>query len=488
MDKWIADVAGLVWSDALVYLALGVGLYFTVVTRGVQFRYLGEMVRLLREKQTSAAGISSFQAFCMSLSGRIGVGNIAGVATAIAAGGPGAVFWMNVMALLGGASAFVESTLAQLYKEQVGNQYRGGGPWYIEHGLKLKGFAVLVAFVVCLSYGVLVPGVQANTITSSFAEAFGFSPWLTALIILVPLALIILGGIKRIAKVADIVVPVMAIGYLIMLVIVLGANLAQVPEMLLLIVRSAFGKDAIFGGMAGYAIAWGVRRAVFSNVAGAGEGTYSSAAAEVSHPAKQGLVQAFSVYIDTVLVCTATALMILSTGSYNVMTPGESGFLVEHLPGVEAGAAFTQQAIASVLPGVGAAFVALAIFFFAFTCLMAYYYIAETTLVYLQEKLGFRSPPILLKIVFLGVVGLGCVQTADMMWGLGDIGFGTMCYLNLIVIVLLTRPAVRALRDYEAQKRQGVDTGFDAQANGIEDAHFWTRWASNDEVMTNTVL
>lgn len=473
MDKLVADIAGLVWSDALVYLALGVGLYFTVVTRGVQFRYLGEMVRLLREKQMSDAGISPFQAFCMSLSGRIGVGNIAGVATAIAAGGPGAVFWMNVMALLGGASAFVESTLAQVYKEQVGNQYRGGGPWYIEHGLKLKAFAIVVALVVCLSYGVLVPGVQANTITSSFAEAFGVSPWISALIILVPLALIIFGGIKRIAQVADIIVPFMAVGYLVMMVIVLGVNLSSLPEMFLLIFRSALGTDAVYGGMAGHAVAWGVRRAVFSNVAGAGEGSYSSAAAEVSHPAKQGLVQAFSVYIDTVLVCTATALMILSTRSYNVMMPGTETALAEHLPGVKAGAAFTQQAIASVLPDVGGAFVAVAIFFFAFTCLMAYYYIAETTLVYLQEKLGFKVPAIVLKAAFLVVVGFGCVQTADMMWGLGDIGFGAMCYLNLVVIVLLTKPALRALRDYERQKKDGVNPVFDASACGIGDAGFW---------------
>ena len=299
--------------------------------------------------------------------------------------------------------------------------------------------------------------------------------WVSALIILLPLALIIFGGIRRIAFVADIVVPIMAVGYIIMLVIVLAANLPNLPEMFGLIFRSAFGMDAVFGGMTGHAIAWGVRRAVFSNVAGAGEGTYSSAAAEVSHPAKQGLVQAFSVYIDTVLVCTATALMILSTRSYNVMAPGTETMLVEHLPGVKAGAAYTQQAISLVLPGVGAGFVAIAIFFFAFTCLMAYYYIAETTLVYLQEKLHFGVPDVLLKLVFLVVVALGCVQTADMMWGLGDIGFGTMCYLNLIVIVLLTRPASLALRDYERQKAAGVNPVFDAAACGMEDAVFWKK-------------
>lgn len=214
---------------------------------------------------------------------------------------------------------------------------------------------------------------------------------------------------------------------------------------------------------------------MFSNVAGAGEGTYSSAAAEVSHPVKQGLVQAFSVYIDTVIVCTATALMILSTGKYNVVPPGATQPLVEHLPGVAAGAAFTQQAIGTVFPGIGAGFVAIAIFFFAFTCLMAYYYIAETTLVYLTGKLRFKTPLLALKLVFLVVVCLGSVQTADMMWGLGDIGFGAMCYLNLIVIVLLTRPACRVLRDYEHQRKAGRNPVFSATDCGIEKASFWSQ-------------
>lgn len=473
MEQWVNSLANLIWSDALVYLALGVGLYFTIVTRGVQFRYLAEMVRLLKENKASKAGISSFQAFCISLSGRVGVGNIAGVATAIAAGGPGAVFWMNVMALLGGASAFVESTLAQVYKERVGDQYRGGGPWYIERGLKMKPFAIFVALVVTLSYGLLVPGVQANTIANSFQGAFGLDPTITGIIILVPLALIIFGGIKRIAGAADIIVPFMALAYITMMMIILVTHLPALPGMFMLIIKSAFGMDAVFGGMVGYAVSWGVRRAVFSNVAGAGEGTYSSAAAEVSHPAKQGLVQAFSVYIDTVLVCTATALMILSTNMYNVIVSGAAAPLVEYLPGVAAGAAYTQAAVGTVFPDIGPGFVAIAIFFFAFTCLMAYYYIAETTLVYLQEKLGLPGKPWFLKIVFLIIVFFGSIQTANIMWGLGDIGFGAMCYLNLVVIVLLTKPATKVLQDYERQKKAGKDPVFDPNNCGIDNADFW---------------
>lgn len=231
-----------------------------------------------------------------------------------------------------GASAFIESTLAQLYKEKADGQYRGGSPYYIEKGLKLKGFAIFVAFVICLSYGVLVPGIQANTIATSFNTAFHIPPFITGAVIVVLLGLIIFGGVKRIARVADKIVPIMALAYVILTLIILGANVSEIPDMLKLIITSAFGTNEIFGGIVGTAIAWGVRRSVFSNVAGAGEATFSSAAAEVSHPAKQGLVQGFSIYIDTIIVCTATALMILITGMYNVTPSGTTAPLVENIP------------------------------------------------------------------------------------------------------------------------------------------------------------
>lgn len=476
----VNQLVGYIWSDALVYLALAVGVYFTIVTRGVQFRYLKEMVQLLFDKQSSAHGVSSFQAFCLALSGRIGVGNIAGVATAIASGGPGAVFWMIVMGLLGGASAFIESTLAQVYKEQTDKQYRGGSPYYIEKGLGFKFFAVVVAVVIGLSYGVLVPGVQANTIADAFHTAFGLSNTTTAVLVVLPLAFIIFGGVKRIASFADKIVPVMAICYLVMMVIVLAVNLPQIPAMLALIVKSAFGMDALFGGLVGTAVSWGVRRAVFSNVAGAGEATFSSAAAEVSHPAKQGLVQAFSVYVDTVLVCTATALMILSTGMYNVTAP-DGTVLVENLPNVAAGTAFTQAAISTVFAGLGPSFVALAIFLFAFTCLLAYYYIAETTLVYLDDKLGVSWLKLVLKMVFLAVCFLGSVQSAELMWALGDIGFGSMCYLNFVAIVLLRKVALKTLQDYDDQKKQGLNPVFDPRKVGINHADFWISYSDRHQ-------
>ena len=458
MEKIVSTLVDYIWGNGLVYLALAVGLYFTIITRGVQFRYLPEMIRLLNEKQESGAGISSFQAFCMSLSGRIGVGNIAGVATAIAAGGPGSVFWMIVMALLGGASAFVESTLAQIYKTKVGTEYRGGSPYYIERGLKMKAFAVLVAVVIFLSYGVLVPGIQANTIATSFENAFALPAWSTGAAVSMILAFLIFGGTKRIARAADRIIPLMALGYVGLMLIVLINHASKIPETLSLIIGSAFGTDAVFGGIVGSAISWGVRRAVFSNVAGAGEATFSSAAAEVSH---------------TVIVCTSTAIMILITGMYNVHPVGMKTPLVENIPGVEAGSAYTQAALGTVFGNFGGAFVAVGIFFFAFTCLLAYYYIAETALLYLDQKLKYPILSMILRLVFLAVVFTGSVQSASLMWGLGDIGFGSMCYLNLIAIVFLSKPALRALHDYDRQKKAGLDPVFDPRVAGIENAEFW---------------
>lgn len=477
MEQLVNTLVGYIWSDALVYLALGVGLYFTIITRGVQFRYLVEMVRLLRESKESSDGVSSFQAFCMALSGRVGVGNIAGVATAIAAGGPGAVFWMIIMALLGGASAFIESTLAQLYKEKADGQYRGGSPHYIEKGLKLKTFAAFVAVVIGLSYGVLVPGIQSNTIAESFSNAFNLPNYVTGIIVITLLGVIIFGGVKRIARVADKVVPLMAIAYVVLMAIILGANISKIPEMFVLIFNSAFGLDPIFGGIVGLSISWGVRRAVFSNVAGAGEATFSSAAAEVSHPAKQGLVQGFSVYIDTVVVCTATALMILITGMYNVIPGGAGVPLVENVPGLVAGTAYTQAAVSTVFADYGSSFVAMAIFLFAFTTLMAYYYIAETTIVYLDDKLRYPVLKLILKVVFLLVVFVGSIQSVSLMWSLGDIGFGSMCYLNFIAIVLLSKPALKVLKDYDRQKKAGLDPIFDPRVAGVDNADFWIEYS-----------
>ncbi|CAM4022884.1 alanine/glycine:cation symporter family protein [Mesobacillus zeae] len=472
MGEIVNWMVGHVWGIGLVIFALGIGLFFSIATRFVQIRYFKEMILLLFEGKSSESGISSFQAFCLALSGRVGVGNIAGVATAIAYGGPGAVFWMWVMALLGGSSAFIESTLAQVYKSKVGDEYRGGTPYFIERGLRMKWFAVIMAIVVTISYGILLPGVQANSIAVGLENAFGLSKTVSGILLVVLLGSIILGGVKRIAKVSQTVVPFMALGYVAVTFIVLGVNFNQVPEMFSLIFSSAFGVNQAFGGIVGAAIAWGVRRAVFSNVAGAGEATYSSAAAEVSHPAKQGLVQAFSVYIDTIVVCTATALMILVTGMYNVTPEGKEP-ISQSLGNVEAGPAYTQMAVETVLPGFGPGFVSIAIFFFAFTTLLAYYYISETTLVYLTEKLNYSWLKPLLKIGILFMTFIGSVYSASLVWALGDLGIGSMAWLSFLAILLLAKPALKVLKDYEIQRKEGKNPVFDPLKAGIEGADFW---------------
>ncbi|MFP3886861.1 alanine/glycine:cation symporter family protein [Priestia filamentosa] len=490
MEKLVEWLVGQVWSLGLVVFALGAGLFFSIMTRFLQIRYFKEMIKLLFEGKSSDSGVSSFQAFCMALAGRVGIGNIAGVATAIAFGGPGAVFWMWIMALLGGASAFIESTLAQVYKSKVGNEYRGGTPYFIEKGLKIKWFASLVAIVVTISYGFLLPGIQSSTIAVGFENTSGINKGITGVLLVVLLAIIIFGGVKRIANVADKIVPFMAVGYVVITFIILFANMKEVPAMFALIFSSAFGVNEAFGGIVGAAIAWGVKRAVFSNVAGVGEGTYSSAAAEVSHPAKQGLVQAFSVYIDTIVVCTATALMILVTGMYSVTPEGKEP-IVETMGNIEAGPIYTQEAVDTVLPGFGSIFVSIAIFFFAFTTLMAYYYIAETTLIYLDKKLKMRWLKTILKIVFLFMVYIGSIESASLLWALGDLGIGSMAWLNLIAILLLTKPALKVLKDYEAQRKAGKDPIFDPSKVEIDGADFWEEKyreieseASKDKVST----
>jgi AGCS family alanine or glycine:cation symporter len=459
------------WNP-LVVLALGLGLLLTVLTKGVQLRRLPDMIRQIRAGERSDAGISSFQALTLTLSSRIGVGNIAGVATAIAAGGPGALFWMAVMAFLGGATAFVESTLAQIYKTKIGGKYWGGIPYYIEKGLRKKWLAVVAAVTALTLYGVLAPGVQSNNIAASFDSAMGVSPWITGVVLIGLFAFVVFGGRKRIVAVADTVVPFMAVGYVLAAIVVVAFNISAVPDVVGLVLASAFGADSVFGGIVGAAIAWGVRRALFSNVAGVGEGTYGSAAAEVSHPVKQGLVQSFSIYVDTLFVCMATGLMILITGRYNVEPEGADA-IVTNIPGVAAGPAYTQQAVDSVFAGVGPHFVAIALALFAFTTLVAFYYIAETSLTYLT---GARQRPALrhvTRVVMLVVVFYGAVESSDLIWAIGDVGYAALAWVNMVCLIFLAKPALIALRDYDRQRRQGLDPQFDPVPLGIANADYW---------------
>jgi len=474
LEAFVNWLNGIIWSQALIYLCLGTGLFYTFATRFLQVRHIKDMIRLMFEGKSSEAGVSSFQALSLALSGRVGTGNIAGVATAIAYGGPGSVFWMWLIAFLGAGSAFVESALGQVYKRKQDGLFRGGPAFYIEKGLGQKWYAVLFAVVTVLATGALLPGVQANSIAGGIKGAFGISPAITGIGLVIILAAIIFGGVKRIANVAQVVVPFMALGYILVALLIVFINIADLPAILALIFRSAFGADAAFGGIIGAAIAWGVKRGIYSNEAGQGTAPHAAAAAEVSHPAKQGLVQAFSIYVDTLFVCSATAFMILMTGMYNVHPEGAAP-IVTNIDVSKPGPEYTQLAVESVLPGFGAPFVAIALLFFAFTTIMAYYYMAETNLAYLNGKVKRVWSEYALKIVMMGMVYYGSVKTADLAWTLGDIGVGSMAWLNIIAILLLTKPALRVLKDYEEQKKAGLDPVFDPVKLGIKGAEFWEK-------------
>ncbi|MDJ0760034.1 MAG: alanine/glycine:cation symporter family protein [Woeseiaceae bacterium] len=487
MENLVNQLNAIIWSPVLVYLCLGAGLFFSVATRFVQLRLFREMIRLLFAGKSSDEGISSFQALAVSLSGRVGTGNIAGVAAAIGFGGPGAVFWMWIVALLGASTAYVESALGQIYKEEDEGEYRGGPAYYIEKAMGQKWYAWIFALVTIFACGVMLPGVQSNAISSAAEVALGSGAMIqtdfgeigetklvTAIAVVTVLGFIIFGGVKRIANFTQVVVPFMALAYIIMACAVVALNISQLPGIISLIVSDAFSPMAGIGA----AIGWGVKRGIYSNEAGQGTGPHAASAAEVAHPAQQGLVQAFSVYIDTLFVCTATAFMILITGAYNVHG-ADGGFLLQNLPATveTSGPAFTQYALDSVLPGIGKPFVAVALFFFAFTTLLAYYYIAETNVAYIRRTLRVPGELTALKVVLMASVFYGAIRTADLAWALGDMAVGMMAWLNIIgllILFFLGRPALKALKDYERQRKEGVEHyTFDPEQLGIKNSDFW---------------
>jgi AGCS family alanine or glycine:cation symporter len=481
MNELVSTLNGLIWSPALIFLCLGVGLYFSLCGRFLQVRHFKEMIRLMFNGRTDEHGITSFQALTMTLAGRVGTGNIAGVATAITFGGPGAVFWMWMVAFLGASSAFVESTLGQVYKEKLDGQYRGGPAFYIEKGLGIKWFAWLFAIVTIFACGLLLPGVQANSIASSVQTALGVHPNTTAAVLAIMLGLIIFGGVKRIARFAEFVVPFMALGYILVACVIVMLNIDKLPGVMTLIFKSAFGLDAGFGAILGLAIMWGVKRGVYSNEAGQGTGPHASSAAAVSHPVKQGLVQGFSVYVDTLFVCSATAFMLLITGQYNVQAPDGSA-LFTGIAGVAAGPGYVQTAMENIMPGFGNIFVAVALFFFAFTTIVAYYYIAETNIAYINRKVHRPVLTLLLKVGIIAATVYGTVKTADLAWGLGDLGVGLMAWLNIAAILLMHKTAFKCLKDYEAQQKEGKEPVFHPEKLGIKNADYWGAQTSEDNL------
>jgi alanine or glycine:cation symporter, AGCS family len=490
MEGFISALNGIIWSPALIYLCLGAGLFYSILTRFAQVRHFKEMCKLLLNNTESDKGISSFQALAVSLSGRVGVGNIAGVAAAIGFGGPGAIFWMWVVAFLGASTAYVESTLGQLYKVEENGQYRGGPAYYFERCLGWRWLGILFAISAIIGCGIFLPGVQANAVGNAVTQIFGDGNMvvtsfgevgthkLIALaVILIVLAFIIFGGIKRIAHFTQIVVPFMALGYIVLALIVVFLNLDKVPGVFSLILSDAFTAQAGFGA----AIGWGVKRGIYSNEAGQGTGPHAAAAAEVDHPSQQGLVQAFSVYVDTLFVCTATALMILITQQYNVVGELTDGsFIVQNVDAAtEVGsAAFTQMALLSVFGHFGQVFVGIALFFFAFTTILAYYYITETNVAYLNRVFNNKLPNIVFKLLLMFMVAYGTVNSAGYIWNIGDIGVGLMAWVNvlgILTIFLMYKPTMRCLRDFEVQKKAGGPITFDPVKLGIKNATFWEK-------------
>jgi len=487
MQEIVDWLNGIIWSNALIFLCLGAGLFFSILTRFVQVRLFKEMIRLLFSSKESDRGISSFQALSVSLSGRVGTGNIAGVAAAIGFGGPGAVFWMWVVAFLGASTAYVESALGQIYKEDDNGQYRGGPAYYIEKAMGQKWYAWIFAITTIIATGLLLPGVQSNSIGNAAELAFGGETIInffgddvsatkiaTAVIVVSVLGFIIFGGVKRIAHFTQIVVPFMALGYIVMAFGIIGFHIGELPDIVALIFKDAFTPMAGVGA----AIGWGVKRGVYSNEAGQGTGPHAAAASEVQHPAQQGLVQAFSVYVDTLFVCSATAFMILITDQYYVtdLDVVVSGGML----GTEIQAnspAFTQYALESVMGGFGKTFVAVALFFFAFTTLLAYYYIAETNVAYIRRTIRFPGELVILKLALMTSVFYGTIRSADLAWALGDVGVGIMAWLNIVgilILFLMGSPALKALKDYERQRKEGVsEYTFNPKELGIKNAGFW---------------
>jgi len=441
LEKILQSVYDVVWSPALVIILVVAGLYFTIRTRFVQVRKLSTMAKLVFARdQRKNNGVSPYQAFCLAVSGRVGTGNIVGVATAIAFGGPGSVFWMWIIALFGAATAFVESTLAQIYKFKHATGYRGGPFSYIEEALHCKWLAVVCAVSIVLAMGVFCVPIQTNSVSMAVSNVFTIPLWVTGAVITLLLAIVIVGGVKRIATVAELITPVMSIGYLALSIWVVCVNWRNLPDVFSAIFNGAFGFNQFGGGILGSTIAMGVKRGLYSNEAGQGTGAIVSAAADVDSPEEQGLVQAFSVFIDTLLICTATALMILCTGMYNIydLNTGES--IQMNVPALANNyVGYSQAAVDTISPGIGPWFISIALFFFVFTSLMAYYFYAESGIMYIargKERLE-RVLIWILRFALLSAAVVGSLRSTDFAWMLGDIGVGFITWMNVIVILIL---------------------------------------------------
>ena len=451
MEEWIVLISDAIWTYVLIAVLVSCGIWFTWKTRGVQFRMVGEMFRLLADSATSGTSglsdkdkghkhISSFQAFAVSVATRVGTGNLAGVATAIAVGGPGAVFWMWCIALLGSATAFVESTLGQLFKQRDHDSFVGGPAYYIMRGLHCKWMAYLFAILITLTFSLSYNSIQSNTICGAMQTAFGWEPLVVGSVISALALLIVFGGIHRIANVSAVLVPLMAIGYFVLTVVIVVMNIGLLPHVLKVIVTNAFGLEQGIGGALGVAVLNGVKRGLFSNEAGEGSAPNAAATATVTHPVKQGLIQALGVFTDTLLVCSCTAFVILISGLYE--TPELNGI------------ALTQAALQSEIGNFGPIFIAVAIYLFAFSSIIGNYYYGEANIRFMTSN---RLVLIVFRVLSGGVlVMFGALSSLEIVWSLGDLCMALVTACNLVAILALGKYPFRLLTDYIHQKRAGI--------------------------------
>lgn len=464
--KIIANLSNYLYTYILIILLLGGGIYFTIRTKGVQLRYLGESFRVIMEKSDkNDKSISSFQALMVSTASRVGTGNIAGISTAICMGGPGAIFWMWMTAILGAATAFVEGTLAQIYKRRAEDGSSYGGPaYYIEGALKKRWLGVVYAVFMILTYMIGFNLVASFNVADSF-KPYGFydskmTPVIVGILLAILFAICISGGGKQISKITGVIVPIMGAVYIAAAILMVVMHGNMIPAMFASIFKGAFNVKAIFGGFAGSVVMLGIKRGLFSNEAGVGAAASAAGSAGVSHPVKQGLVQVLSVVIDTIIICSATAFLLLCSG-------------VE--PSAEmAGMPYVQEAMRNVFGQGGVIFITVALFFFAFTTLLGNYYFAETGMAYLCGKTPSKTIRTAQKLLAIVVVFVGCVAEMNIVWDTADVLMGLMAVINVPVIFLLMKPVVACLEDYRKQKKEGKNPVFKAASIGLKDkTDFW---------------
>ncbi len=453
MVETISLLNDLLWGSALVYILVGVGGYFTIKLGFIQFRHFPYLFSVLRNsRKVGASGISSFQALCVGLAARIGIGNMAGVAIALTSGGPGAIFWMWLVAMLGMATSFAESSLAQLYKtrDDKGN-FRGGPAYYMEKGLGMRWLGVLFSVLLIITFGLVFNAVQANSIAAAMHNAFGFSPFYVGGLVVILAGLVIFGGAKRVARVTEILVPVIAVGYLVLAFVVVLSNIEKMPGVLALIIKSAFGIQEVVAGGVGYTISHavlnGIERGLFSNEAGMGSAPNAAATATPypAHPASQGYIQMLGVFVDTIVICTATAAIILVSGEYSPHS---------EITGIE----LIQTALNSHIGEWGGSFIAVAIFFFSLTSIIANYSYAENNLTFLKRNRKISCT--LFRFAVLGMVMYGAVDSLPVIWAMTGLFMGMMSIVNMMAIVLLSGIAIKLAKDYNQQLNMGWTPQF----------------------------